>query len=245
MDCSPLDSVEKFYNVELTLIKCHGFNVAGLSDRRIKRKVEDMKSNLPADERSSTPTINNSAPSIQFVFGKYSTRKPFTKAEKIRRLVAQNRSYENKIIKLEKEIIMKKHKHEKQQLRLMNEIEESSEKVRVRENELKDCRAQIRQSHLVIASKDEFIDTIHDENKRYKQHTATASRSIIERLEAQIKELSNETETLKRKLRQPWKIFVRSKLHKRIENNNTLQKVFENMAEKLQGEIDCAEKFKF
>ena len=67
---------------------------------------------------------------------------------------------------------------------------------------------------------------------------ANSSRSIIENLEVQIKNLSNETETLKRKLRQPWRIFVRSKLHKRIEKNNTLQKVLEKIAVKLKGEID-------
>ena len=142
MDRSPSDYLEKFYNVKSTMIRCNGFNVEGLFGRSNEQKVAEVKSKLPAEKRSSKATINDSAPSVQFVFGKYGTRKLYTKTEKIRRFVAQNRSYENKIIKMEKDMKMQKHKHDKQQLRLMNEIELSSKKVRVREKELKDCRAQ-------------------------------------------------------------------------------------------------------
>ena len=240
-----IEYVRGDYEVESTVIKCHGFNVGGLFDGRICREVREERHSRVTGEKNLVQHSNNSSKessSVQVVFGKYGTLKSYTKAEKMRILIAQNRSYEKKIIKMEKEMKVVKNKHEKQKLRLLNEIEEANEKVAVQERKLMNCRAQINQSHLTIASKDALIDTLQTENKRYKQHAATSSQSIMESLVVKIDELSKEMETLKRKLRQPWRIFGRSKLHKCIDKNNTMRTVLENMVNRLQDEIDRAQK---
>lgn len=211
----------------------------------IKSKMPDNRSSRVTSEKNLVPDTRKSSsePSVKFVFQKFYRNKPGTQREKIRSLAAQNRAYEKKIFKLEKEIKVQKQKHKNHQLRLLNGIEISKEKLKLLHNEVIDCHAQINQNNLMINSKDQLIDMLQYENKRYRQHAATSFRIVIQNLNVQISDLTDEIDNSKRKLRQPWRIFGRSKLQKHIEKNNTLRTALVGTAMKVQEEIDRAEKF--